>query len=66
MHGIEVLRRIRECRPELPVILLTGRAGAKDGIEGMKQGAKGYLTKPVDLSELLALFATVHPGGANA
>lgn len=66
MHGIEVLRRIRECRPELPVILLTGRAGAKDGIEGMKQGAKGYLTKPVDLSELLALFATVHPGGPNA
>ena len=66
MHGIEVLRRIREYKPELPVILLTGRAGAKDGIEGMKQGAKAYLTKPVDLSELLALFSTVHPGGANA
>ena len=59
MHGIEVLRCIRERRPELPVILLTGQAGAKDGIEGMKQGARGYLGKPVDLGELLDLFATL-------
>ena len=66
MHGIEVLRRIRESKPELPVILLTGQAGAKDGIEGMKQGAKGYLTKPVDLRELLDLFAELNPGGGHA
>lgn len=57
MHGIEVLRRIRERQPDLPVILLTGQAGARDGIEGMKQGARGYLGKPVDLGELLDLFA---------
>lgn len=59
MQGIEVLRRIRERLPELPVILLTGQAGAKDGIEGMKQGAKGYLTKPVDIKELLELFDSI-------
>ena len=59
MHGIEVLRRIRESYPALPVILLTGQAGAKDGIEGMKQGAGGYLTKPVDLHELLELAASL-------
>ena len=59
MHGIEVLRRIRELKPELPVILLTGQAGAKDGIEGMKQGARGYLGKPVDLGELLEVFASL-------
>ena len=66
MHGIEVLRRIREIKPELPVILLTGQAGAKDGIEGMKQGAKAYLTKPVDLRDLLDLFAELNPGGGHA
>lgn len=55
MHGIEVLKRIREQQPHLPVILLTGQAGARDGIEGMKHGAKGYLNKPVDLGELLEL-----------
>lgn len=57
MHGIEVLRRIKAMRFDLPVILLTGQAGARDGIEGMKEGAAGYLTKPVDLAELLDLFA---------
>lgn len=62
MDGIEVLRRVKELRPALPVILLTGQAGAKDGIEGMKLGAAGYLSKPVDLQELLDLFATL---GAN-
>ena len=66
MHGINVLRRIRETKPALPVILLTGQAGAKDAIEGMKQGAKGYLTKPVDLRELLDLFSTLIPGENNA
>ncbi len=59
MHGIEILRRIREQKPDLPVILLTGQAGAKDGIEGMKQGAIAYLTKPVDLGELLTLMASL-------
>ena len=64
VHGIEVLRRIRRDWPEVPVILLTGQAGAKDGIEGMKLGAKGYLAKPVDIGELLDQFAGLHrPGG---
>ena len=59
MDGIEVLRRIKEQHSALPVVLLTGQAGAKDGIEGMKLGAAGYLSKPVDLQELLDLFATL-------
>lgn len=65
MHGIEVLRRIRESNPALPVILLTGQAGARDGIEGMKQGARAYLTKPVDLRELLDLFAEIASGDSH-
>lgn len=64
MDGIEVLRRVKELRRDLPVILLTGQAGAKDGIEGMKLGASGYLNKPVDLQELLDLFASL--GGGHA
>ncbi|MDL2286562.1 response regulator [Desulfococcaceae bacterium OttesenSCG-928-F15] len=66
MDGIEILKRIREIKPELPVILLTGQAGTKDGIEGMKQGAKGYLIKPVDLGELLDLMAELIGGCRNA
>lgn len=59
MDGIETLRRIKALLPALPVILLTGQAGARDGIEGMKLGAAGYLSKPVDLRELLDLFASL-------
>lgn len=59
MDGIEVLRRIRESHADLPVILLTGQAGTRDGIEGMKLGAAGYLSKPVELHELLDLFASL-------
>ena len=66
MHGIEVLRRIRTLFPKIAVILLTGQAGAKDGIEGMKQGAKGYLSKPIDLSELLELIGSIPVGGSHA
>lgn len=66
MHGIEVLRRIRASNPTLPVVLLTGQTGAKEGIEGMKRGANGYLTKPVDLRELLELFSDLRLGGGHA
>lgn len=66
MHGIEVLRRIRVHDSELPVILLTGQTGVKEGIEGMKEGARGYLTKPVDLRELLDLFVELRAGGSHA
>ena len=66
MHGIDVLQRIRESPPGLPVILLTGQAGARDGIEGMKLGALAYLAKPVDLTELLELLDTLPGRGASA
>ena len=56
IRGLDVLQRIRQKQPNLPVILLTGNAAAKDGIQGMKQGARGYLIKPVDLQELLELI----------
>ena len=65
MHGIEVLRRIRHERPDLPVILLTGQAGAKDGIEGMKLGARAYLAKPVDIGELLEQLAGLNRAGGE-
>lgn len=57
--GLTVLRRIRELRPGLPVVLLTGHAHAGDGIEGMKQGARAYLGKPVDLQELLDVLTEI-------
>ncbi|MDR0239039.1 MAG: response regulator [Deltaproteobacteria bacterium] len=59
LSGLTVLRRIREMQPGLPVVLLTGNAGAKDGAEGIQQGARACINKPLDLQELLSLFAEI-------
>ncbi|MFZ7128702.1 MAG: response regulator [Desulfobacterales bacterium] len=52
MDGIEALRAIREKRPEVQVILLTGHATVEKGVEAIKLGAMDFLEKPADL-ELL-------------
>jgi len=54
IDGIETLKRIKEKRPDLEIIMLTGHATVKSGIDAMKLGAEDFLEKPVDLNELLA------------
>ena len=53
MSGIEVLKAIRGCQPELPVVLITGYAAIDNAVEAMKHGATDYLAKPFDNDELL-------------
>ena len=57
--GLVALRRIHEMQPGMPVVLLTGNTGSKHVIEGMQRGARACLNKPVDLQELLSLFAEI-------
>ena len=52
MDGIEALRILKEKNPDLEVILLTGHATIKQGIEAMKLGALDLLEKPADMNEL--------------
>ncbi len=52
MNGIETLKRLKEKNPDLEVILLTGHATIKDGIEAMKLGALDLLEKPADINAL--------------
>ena len=53
IDGIETLKRIKEKRPDVEIIMLTGHATVKSGIEAMKLGADDFLEKPVDLNVLL-------------
>lgn len=53
MDGIETLHKIREHKPLIEVVLLTGHASVNSGIEGMKLGAFDYLMKPIELEPLL-------------
>ena len=53
MSGLEVLRKIKDLNPQLPVILLTGRSDTKEGEEGMRLGAFDYLMKPLNIDQLI-------------
>ncbi|MBN8826089.1 MAG: sigma-54-dependent Fis family transcriptional regulator [Spirosoma sp.] len=44
--GLRLLRRIRERLPNVPVILITGWGSIDLAVEGMKAGAKDFITKP--------------------
>jgi DNA-binding NtrC family response regulator len=52
VDGLETLKILKEKKPELQVILLTGHATVEKGIEAMKLGAMDFLEKPADLSRL--------------
>jgi len=53
IDGIETLKQIKGERPDISVIMLTGQATVKSGIEAMKYGAMDFLEKPVDLNVLM-------------
>ena len=56
INGFEVCRRIK-ATPETrltPVVLITGLSDAEDRIQGINAGADDFLSKPIDVNELLA------------
>ena len=54
MDGFEVLERIRERHPLLPVIMMTAQTAADSAVRAMKAGAYDYLVKPVEQAKFLA------------
>jgi len=57
--GLEVCRRIRAERPDLPVIMLTALGEEEDRIAGLGTGADDYLSKPFSPRELVLRVASV-------
>lgn len=54
MNGIEVLKKIREKKLSIPVLMLTAKDEIEDKVSGLDCGADDYMTKPFSTSELLA------------
>ena len=52
--GLEMLPRLREARPEMPVIVMSARNTLMTAIRANERGAYEYLPKPFDLNELTA------------
>ena len=53
MDGWELTQELRDAYPLLPIMLVTARDSLEDKRTGFTAGADDYLTKPVDLDELL-------------
>jgi anti-sigma regulatory factor (Ser/Thr protein kinase) len=75
LDGFELLRALRggPTTRDLPVVMLTARAGQEAAVEGLDAGADDYLAKPFEAAELLARVRAVleraagtRPGFAEA
>jgi two-component system nitrogen regulation response regulator GlnG len=53
MDGMELMRKVRDLDPELPVILISGFAEVRGAVEAIRAGAHDYLAKPFDHHEVL-------------
>ncbi len=66
--GLELLRRIRDARPALPVIVMTAHSDLGNAVSAYEGGAFEYLPKPFDIDQAVALVrraasASQQPGG---
>ncbi|BCO33794.1 DNA-binding response regulator [Mycobacterium heckeshornense] len=53
MSGLDVLRKLREQNPQLPVLLLTAKDAVEDRIAGLTAGGDDYVTKPFSIEEVV-------------
>jgi DNA-binding response OmpR family regulator len=54
LSGWELVPKIREFSPTVPIIALTAKAAVEDRVHGLNLGCDDYLTKPFSFAELLA------------
>ena len=53
LSGLDVLARVKQMLPGLPVIVLTARGTVKDAVEAMRLGAFDFVAKSIDMDDLL-------------
>ncbi len=56
MDGIEVLKRVKQLRPNLPVVVMTAFGTIDAAVEAIKLGAYDYVTKPFPKEKILGLI----------
>ena len=53
MDGLEVLTKIQEIKPEIPVVMISGHGTIETAVDAIRKGAFDYISKPPDLNRLL-------------
>jgi len=57
MSGMELLRYVRDKRPDIPIVMITAYGTIKQAVEALKAGAMDYIVKPFDVDELKIIVA---------
>jgi len=57
MDGLTLIREVRQLKPQMPIIIITGFSSESAAIEAVNLGVSGYLTKPVNLPQVRAAAA---------
>lgn len=63
IHGLDILKQIKQSRPDIAVIILSMHSEEHYGLRALKAGAAGYLTKDQDAVELISAIRKVSSGG---
>ncbi|MGC2424998.1 MAG: sigma-54 dependent transcriptional regulator [Nitrospirota bacterium] len=66
MSGLQVLKALKEKKPLLPVIMMTAFGSIETAVKAVKAGAYDFLTKPFDISHMLALVEKALESGKMA
>lgn len=53
ISGIDVIKQIKQEKPDIPIIMITGYASVPSAVEAIKSGAVDYLPKPLKPAEIL-------------
>ena len=64
--GLDTVKSLRESDSTMSIIVLTGYGSIATALEAVRRGADHYLTKPVDVDQILAAYETVDSSQANA
>ena len=59
MDGMEVLEEVKRINPEIDVIMMTAYGTIDTAVRAMKAGAFDYITKPIDLDEMVILLERI-------
>lgn len=59
VNGLELLKAVKEVRPSLPAVMVTGYKSVETATEATKLGANGYIIKPFKSEEILATVKRV-------
>ena len=62
ISGLSLLKRIKETKESLPVIIISGNSGVKEAVEAMKLGASDFLLKPLTLKTIEIITSQISNG----